>query len=714
MSGVSMAAITYDAARQAWTLATADVRYVLRRDRGLVVLQYFGVAGGPEWKDRENRQFSQFTGGAQAARPDVAVLVEGEGFSPDRFVLVSDGIRPLSSGGHELRLLFRHRSLALDLEARYVTWAETGVITREVTLTNTGTRVLRVQSIPSLFWQLPNGGYELSYLASGWGLERQLKTVRLDESQRTFVSTRGRSSAIYSPWFALRNNDLRVYYMGQLAYSGNWQMTFERQQRYGKIGGLGPVEVDLGMRFDFGGALTLDPGKSFLVPRAAFTASGGDLDDTLNRLHRYQRQHVMPALRAGSPLPTLFNPFFAYLYDMPVELMKKTADIAAEIGLEFFVLDAGWSRKENGRPIAGDWGVDSGNFPNGLEELATHVRKKGMQLGLWVEMEAARPESRVFKEHPDWFLTYQGQPFAGPAGRLYLDFAREDVRRWARGVIDRLVRDYGICYLKNDYNVEVGERFDSLQPGRQPGDRLYRHVAGLYRWLDDVRSAHPDLIIENCASGGLRLDLAMIERTHNSFVSDEVKAKPSVQLAYGCTVEFPPEVCSHWMAYACSSSLPPGMCNPISKADPGWWDFMLRVPMNGPLGISGRLLEWDPGLKERARENVALYKRIRTVIAGADVYHLTPPPAHEDPEGWTAIQYVSQDRRRSVLMAYRLRNSDARASFRLRGLAPELRYRIEDGAGSRILYGKQLAADGWSVNLDAQWRAAVIELEAAP
>ena len=630
-------------------------------------------------------------------------------------MLVSHEIRSLTADRDELRLLFRHRSLPLQVEAHYTTWGDTGVITRELTLTNTGTRVLHVQSLPSLSWLLPYGEYELSYLASGWGLERQLKTVKLDESQRAFISRRGRSSGIYSPWFALYNQDLHVRYLGQLAYSGNWQMIFERPQRYGKTGKLGPVDVELGMRFDFGGALALQPGSVFHSPQAAFTACSGNLDDTVNRFHRYQRRYVMPPLPAQEKLLTQFNTFEAYAWNVPLDLLKRTADVASQLGLELFVIDAGWSRKEGGKPVAGDWIADPVEFPNGMEELANYVRAKGMQLGLWVEIEAARPESAVFKEHPDWFLTYQGKPFAGGAGRHYLNFAREDVRRWARSAVDRLVHDYGIGYLKNDYNVEVGEKFDSADPDH-PGDVLYRHLAGLYSWFDEVRAAYPNLILENCASGGLRFDLGLLARTHQTWISDESRAVPSVQLVYGATVEFPPEACLHWMLYGRSLDLPRQTSESVKQVEPGWWDFMLRVPMNGAFGISGRLLEWDSALKQRARENIALYKRVRPIIAGADVYHLTPPPAHENPEGWMALQYVAGDRKRSVLMAYRLKNGEPSRSFRLRGLAPELKYRItEDGCpNNRILSGKELATEGLNVKLDAEWRALVIELETRP
>ena len=150
-------------------------------------------------------------------------------------------------------------------------------------------------------------------------------------------------------------------------------------------------------------------------------------------------------------------------------------------------------------------------------------------------------------------------------------------------------------------------------------------------------------------------------------MSDVVAPLPSLQLAYGCTLQFSPEVCNHWAVGEGEGD----RAVIDNNAPPGWWDFLFRVPMNGQFGISSRVAAWSPALKQRAAENVALYKRIRRTIAGADAYHLTPPPSRNDPQDWMAIQYVSENRDRSIVMAYRLRNGAAERSWTLHGLEPD-------------------------------------------
>jgi hypothetical protein len=144
---------------------------------------------------------------------------------------------------------------------------------------------------------------------------------------------------------------------------------------------------------------------------------------------------------------------------------------------------------------------------------------------------------------------------------------------------------------------------------------------------------------------------------------------------------------------------------------PGWWDFMLRVPMNGQFGLSGRIYEWSQPIRARTAANVELYKRIRGTIAGADVYHLTPPPHRTHPTGWMAIQYVAPGARRSVVLAYRLAKGRAEETFRLRGLVPDAEYEVSEG-GRRLLRasGAELAARGLRVTRAAEWRAAVVEV----
>ncbi len=697
-------AVEYDPSAGIWALRSGNVEYRLGQQEGIIYLKYFGPAGQPDW-DIVARQAGP--PGNKSLRYDIDGLAEGESLRPENLKLVSHEIRRPKEDVDELTLVFEQIRLPLEISARYRTWGQTGVITRQMTLRNKSEGPIHIKEFPSLAWQLPPGNYDLTYLWGGWAHERQVANEQLGPGRRSFTMTRGRSTNGYSPWFCLYHRGLGVRYLGQLAYSGNWEMYFE-QYPDGQSLAQENLNASLGMRFDFDGPLQLAAGQTFEIPLVAFTATSGDMDDGANQLHRFQRQYVVPRTPTNNPLLVQFNSWYPFPGEMNVEQMKRCVDVAGPLGAEVFVLDAGWFSSKNWSRELGDWNVNPVAFPNGMEELARYVRRKGMKFGIWVEIENLGVDSKMFREHPDWCLTYNGKPLLLDQ-RYPLNFAKPVVRKWAASIIDRFVRDYGIEWLKIDYNIDVGDMFDPPALFARPGDVLYRDRTTYYEWLDEIRSRHPDLMIENCSSGGLRFDLGIIGHTHTTWLSDEVRPKPSVQLAYGSTVEFIPEICNHWLVGDKRNG-------EVDLSNPeGWWDFLFRAPMTGQFGISSRVFDWSPELKSRAKVNIDFYKKVRHVIMGADAYHLTPCPDHDDPTGWSAIQYASPDRKRSVLLAYRLASSVSTRVFKLRGLAPGYTYQISiDGAGRDKLAGQTLLNDGLRVELKDPWRASIIELYQIP
>jgi alpha-galactosidase len=688
--------VDYDRDARRWTLTSGPVIYRIAERDSALVLDYFGPASrAAEW----GKTISS------TPRYDLAGVADGNPLAP-ALHLVSQRTRTVAPGAAELLLTLRHSESPLEVQARYRAWGESGVFTREITLVNRGRTPIRVQSSPSVAWELPKGDYTLRYMYGSWGQERQLATEPVRAGARSFEQTRGRSTNGYVPWLSLRNEELGVEYIAELAWSGNWWSRVERQPGTGSSPPRDQdVRLAMGVRPDLGGALVLQPGDTFALPRVALTASAVDLDDAANQMHRYQREYVVPRSRANRPLLVQFNSWYALGPDVSVENTIRSADVAASLGAEVYILDSGWYTSGDWSRTLGDYQPDRRKFPHGLEELSRHVHAKGMKFGLWVEIENVGIDSRVFHEHPEWCLSYGGRPVI-TADRCQLDFAKPEVRRWASATIDRLVSAYALDWVKIDYNIDVGDRFDPA-PGDRAGRRLADHVTSYYAWLDSVRAAHPDLIIENCSSGGLRFDMGVMAHAHTSWLSDFVDPKASVELGYGCTLQFVPEICNHWMV----GDTDKGEVKEASA--PGWWDFMFRVPFTGQFGISSRVWEWNVALRDRAAANIALYKRIRGTIAGADVYHLTPPPDRYAPTGWAALQYVAPGGRRSVLLAYRLARGVQSRRFRLRGLLPNVVYRVvRDGAPIQRVTGADLARAGLPVTLDAEWRSSVVEIEA--
>jgi alpha-galactosidase len=491
----------------------------------------------------------------------------------------------------------------------------------------------------------------------------------------------------------LHQSDADIYYITQLAWSGNWSATIEKQ----------PASIRMSEYFD-NGFLTLMPGKAHTLP-PLLISGGASMDNAANHLHRYQNDFLVPKQPAGLFIPVQFNSWFALLGGVTAEKLKPYVAKAADLGCEVFVIDAGWYGTKDWFKQIGDWYANPESFPNGLIETADDVRRHGMKFGLWFELELWGESSKMFNEHPEWCLQYDGVAIHHDY-RKHLDFSHPEAFQWALDQFDRIYHECkGIDWVKLDYNNSIGSRFEN-ENGIKTGDRLHRHIRGYYAWLDSLRTRYPEMMIENCASGGLRLDNGIAAHAHTTWLSDETTPNPSIGMAWSSTLEYIPRALNHWMV---------GRGNHDATIDPtlaaGYYDFMLKIPMNGQFGISSRIIDWSPELFQCAVKNVQLYKRIRTVIATADCYHLTPQPDYDDPTGWMALQYVSPDRKQSVLTAYRTRSSEPTFNAILQGLDLKRKYKVSiDGVSKGVYTGGALMKSGLTIALPDEYRASVVEI----
>jgi alpha-galactosidase len=371
------AAVTYDVARHTWTLATGPVVYRLHQEGKAVELEYFGPDGKPAWPAATPQ-----TG----ARYELSATVEGQNIEDRDWELVDHQEQP-----EALLLVFRHPQTPLVVEARYATYGDTGVISRELTIVNKGKAAVHLLAIDSVCWRLPLGDYDLSYLYGGAAAERQLMTEKLSVGMRSLISGRGRSSALYAAWFGLRDHTLGVQYAGQLAWSGDWEMHFDREVTSARRAVSGTLTAEMRLRNDFGGAMVVNPGQTMPLPLAAFTASTGDLDDAVNQLHRYQRHFAIPRTGINRPLVSQFNSWYPFRANFTEDQLKYGVSVAKDLGLDSYVIDDGWfARDAQGHELFGDWEADPKIFQQGMPEFAQYVHAKGLKFGLWVEMGVRR------------------------------------------------------------------------------------------------------------------------------------------------------------------------------------------------------------------------------------------------------------------------------------------------------------------------------------
>jgi alpha-galactosidase len=303
------------------------------------------------------------------------------------------------------------------------------------------------------------------------------------------------------PFLALEDSAIGVMWGAQLAWAGSWQMEiYRRHDDVNLSGGLADREFGQWWK-------TLAPGESLEAPPAHLAVVAGDLDDLCHRLVSLQAKPLsrLPAIEGD--LPILFNEWCSSWGHPSHDYVLETARRLVGSEVRILVIDDGWAeRPGNQFQQNGDWIVNRRAFPEGLGATTAALREAGFLAGVWFEMEVCNPGSRAFEERGDIQLKSDGQPLTVGPRRFWDLRSPEAVAYLDEKVLARL-RDDGFAYLKVDYNDTAGTGCDGAE---SPGEGLRQQVLASQNYFRRLREALPDLIIENCSSGGHRLEPSMM------------------------------------------------------------------------------------------------------------------------------------------------------------------------------------------------------------
>jgi alpha-galactosidase len=430
-----------------------------------------------------------------------------------------------------------------------------------------------------------------------------------------------------------------------------------------------------------------------------------DLDDVIQALHDHLRKNVLPAPVRGREYQVEVN-HRGYIVDHESEPgMLREVDLAADIGAELFMIDAGWYGPEPNRwaQNVGDWYAGKW-LPNDLNPIREYVRKKGLLFGLWMEPESVGSAATLRKKHPNWVLTRNGQPVTN--GRQ-LDVANPEVAAWMESEISRVIEKYDLDMFRIDYNTTIEEGGNRIKDGFVE-NTVWRHVENLYAMFDRLRKRYPNVIFQNCAGGGGRLDLGIMRRFHNTELSDWMRGQRSLKILNGMTWILPPEILLRTFGTEVGD-----------HSTDGNLDMQIRtVMMCRPIfrGISPSLDEFNPILRNRIRESLDLYKRVvRPVMVGGRVYHHTPYTPLLEPSPWVVLEYASSDQKRAVITLFRTsEQGNPVYMFRPRGLDLATTYQIWFGNRNQKIEisGARLLQDGLPIRLEGNLQSEMLILEA--
>lgn len=589
------------------------------------------------------------------------------------------------------------------------------VMVRWLEVTNTGKRPTAISNVspwagqlwhtPGYAERLPSASddvYEIGYLQyQKWGQEGAWKFAPVINQTRTVTGDRGKSGWGHPTFFA-KNNATGEWFVASLGWSSNWKYHVTSKVEPSPINSGNEIDrsdADARLFFDMGPATVdpvlrvLDPGETVKTPETHILCMRSDLDHVIQTLHEHVRRDVLPANPPGDAFDVEAN-HRGYIFDHESEEgLKREIDMAADIGAELFMIDAGWYGQDpnNWWNNVGDWTPGSW-LPNDLGPVREYARQKGMHFGLWVEPESVGSNSKLAKEHPEWISARDGKPVAN--GRQ-LDVANPAVAKWMESEIARVIRKYDLDMFRIDYNTTIEEGGNHFRSGFVENAN-WRHVENLYAMFDRLRKQFPKVTFQNCAGGGGRLDFGILARFDTTELSDWMRSPRGVKILNGMTWLLPPEILLRTFGTEVSDL----------QEDGDVESQLAMVQMALPIfrGIAPALGDLNPILRDKIRSGLELYKKeLRPIMRGSLVYHHTPLPPYFTQAPWVVLEYATRDKQRSMATLFRTSNyGDSFFRFVPRGLNPSQDYHVifKNRVEATDVSGWKLMQEGISVHLE--------------
>lgn len=437
-----------------------------------------------------------------------------------------------------------------------------------------------------------------------------------------------------TPVLALRNKHNGKIDVFHLFPNAQWRMTARKRMLFGK---QEAVVVETGFE-SVGLHLEVGVGERIELPEIWLYQADNRVDLDAYKLHE---AFVSEYPRKTLP-PILYNTWLSDFDTVNADKILNQIDSAAYMGVEMFMIDAGWFGEDVcWAESVGDWEeLPNGKLNGRVKEIGDKVRKAGMKFGLWMEPERATLQCKIQSEHPEYFT--QG---------VFLNFADEKAREYIFNKTCEIVDTYGLEFLKFDFNVTVC--YD------ETGCAFYRYMQGQKAYVDALRKRYPNLYITNCASGGARMDLGQARLFDSFWFTDNQGPYEGLTIVKNTLKRMPTALIERWNVQTFRDDFPatekptPRVRLPIS-CNNATWDFVLNVDPSytfafmtgGPLGFSCDIASFPDDYKAEWKEYIAQYKKDREFYSTATARVLV------DGTDISVFEYADRDLDRCVLQFF--------------------------------------------------------------
>jgi len=499
------------------------------------------------------------------------------------------------------------------------------------------------------------------------------------------------------PYFNLQTRDQGVILA--LGWSGQWELDLLRWQAEGDTGNCFRFEGGMpGIR------LKLHPGERVRSPRILMLPWQDDRFDAHNQFRQLMLKYHAPQHDGKPVMPPVAMASWGTRETEHLRYLQaaKQANVAADT----YWIDAGWygpSGTHCDDPLVNDWYFYGGytdhdptRYPDGLKPVGDAAHALGMRFLLWFDPKRAMHGSPDALKHPDYFLGEKGEGKA-----LLLDLGNPEARAWMTDAISAKITEYGIDILRVDYNIDPLDYWTAADAEDRHGITQIRCVEGFYAMWDDLLARPPGLLIDNCASGGRRLDFEALTRSYALFRSD--------YLCYADNDPIGVQVQTGGLAFF----VPVSTTSAGDVADLYCFRSTLSQGITIDQGAVLKASE-DPAYRELLTKRLDELARVRDLFNG-DYYPFTGVTiARTD---WFAYQMSRPDLGRAVVISIRRDECPFEtATYQLRGLCADARYAVEDADTGAVeeRTGASLMKEGLIVAIPTKRAARVTFIAQVP
>lgn len=611
--------------------------------------------------EMRNPKFSEYRSGDPFDHATPCLRVEfADGSETLRLAYHSHEIREDS-----LEVTLRDSFYPIEVVLSYKTWGDLPLIGKTVQIRNLGKECIMLNSSKSGCVHLPEGrDFRLTHYAGDWSSEYQKNQTLVSQSKIQLETNFTTDAAMHQiPFFALdeegRSTETQgQIYFGMLSWSGDFQITVEKECRcqVGKV-----VTVTAGIN-DQTARYPLAPGETFETPMFTCGFSNRGFEHMSEILYDWELDYMLPKgqkrERAHGVVPIIYNTWYPYEFDIDEEKLVGFIPRARYIGAELYVIDDGWMpRRSSEKAGLGDWVMDKERFPHGLRYISDAAHKAGMLFGIWVEPEMVNPDSDLYRSHPDWILSEPNRTPYLQRNQYILDMSRDEIRDWAIHWLDELISEGKLDYLKWDMNRES----NALCLHAMDKGTAIRYMKNVYSIWEHLNTRFPDLLLENCASGGGRADFGMIPYADRMNRSDNADPIDVMLLHEGYSTLFVPKLAGG------AGNVSPEHYYLNDRHIP--LEYRIHCGMTGSMSVGVNLLHSDQQELDQLKEAVSHFKELRSALQDSYVYRIAS--ANEHP--YSVLQYTRRDKSEFTVFGFGhgMRFWDRQMPlFKMRGLEP--------------------------------------------